>query len=149
MSQSAQNGDFHRADPAYRRTMQIWLVACVAGGALLLLVLNVWLDRLYSTLAHSNLDAYQHWMNRLLAGLCVLLGIGMAAFGLWLQGLARQTRQERRWPPSAMRTSTDVRIRYLTSADALVQQMLAGAWLLWLLAAGLAAWAGWLLFVPI
>jgi CHASE1-domain containing sensor protein len=106
------------------------------------------LNRLYSTLLHSNIDAYQRWMDRLLAGLCLLLGIGMAGFGLWLQRMARQTRLERRWPPSAMKTSTDVRIRYLTSADAFVQQLLAAVWLLWFLAFALAAWAGWLLFAP-
>jgi hypothetical protein len=85
-------------------------------------------------------------MNRLLAGLCLLLGVGMAVFGLWLQRMARQTRLERRWPPSAMKTSTDVRIRYLTSADAFVQQLQAAVWLLWILALALVAWAGWLLF---
>ena len=145
MSQSSQNGEFHRADPAHRRTMQLWLVACIVGGAALLVVLNIWLNRLASTLLHANIDAYQRWMDRLLAGLCLLLGIGMAGFGLWLQRMARQTRLERRWPPSTMKTSTDVRIRYLTSADAFVRQLQAAVWLLWFLAFALAAWAGWLL----
>ena len=128
--------------------MQAWLAACVVAGAVLLVILNVWLNRLYSTLARADIYAYQLWMDRLLAGLCLMLGIGMAVFGMWLHGLARQTRLERRWPPSTLKTSTDVRIRYLTSADALVQQMLAAAWVLWLLAAAMSAWAGWLLFAP-
>ena len=146
MSQPSQNGEFHRADPVYRRSMQAWLAAAVIGGALLLIALNLWLGRLNVTLLHVDMDAYQRWMNRLLAGLCLLLGVAMAVFGLWLQRMASQTRLERRWPPSAMKTSTDVRIRYLTSADAFVQQMQASVWLLWLLATGLVAWAGWLLF---
>ena len=145
MSQSDQSGEFHRADPAYRRVMQLWLIACVGGGALMLLALNLWLRRLDISLMHSDLDAYQRWMNRLLAGLCVLLGLGMSVFGLWLQRIAKQTRLERRWPPASMKTSTDIRIRYLTSADAFVQQMQASVWLLWLVALGLFAWAGWLL----
>ncbi len=148
MNQSSQNGEFHRADPAHRRTMQLWLAACIAVGAALLVVLNIWLNRLTSTLLHANIDAYQRWMDRLLAGLCLLLGIGMAGFGLWLQRMARQTRLERRWPPSAMKTSTDVRIRYLTSADAFVRQLQAAVWLLWFLALALVVWAGWLLFAP-
>ena len=145
MSQSNQSGEFHRADPAYRRMMQFWLIACVVGGTLMLLALNLWLGRINATLLHTNLDAYQQWMNRLLAGLCVLLGLGMSVFGLWLQRVAKQTKQERRWPPASMKTSTDIRIRYLTSADAFVQQMQASVWLMWLVALGLFAWAGWLL----
>jgi len=144
MSQATENGDIHRADPAYRHAMQVWLLASVVGGTAILVALNLWLNRLSSTLLHVNLDAYQWWMIRLLAGLCLLLGLGMAVFGLWLQRLARQTRLERRWPPSSMKTSTDVRIRYLTSADAFVQQLQAAVWLLWLLAMALVAWAGWL-----
>jgi ABC-type uncharacterized transport system fused permease/ATPase subunit len=148
MNQPVQNGEFHRADPIYRRTMQYWLAASVVAGATLLVILNVWLRRLYSTIARADMVAYELWMDRLLAGLCLMLGIGMAVFGVWLYGLARKTRVERRWPPGSMKTSTDVRIRYLTSADVLVQQMQVAAWALWLLAAALAAWAGWLLFAP-
>ena len=43
-----------------------------------------------------------------------------------------------------MRTSADVRIRYLTAADGLVVQMKVGAFALALLAAGLAGWGVWL-----
>ena len=144
MNQSSQNGEFHRADPAYRLMMQRWLAGCVVGGLLALIALNLWLCRLGSTLLHANPDAYQLWLNRLLAGLSLLLGIGMAGFGLWLQRMARWTRLERCWPPSSMKTSTDVRIRYLTSADAFVQQLQAATWALWLVALALCAWAGWL-----
>jgi hypothetical protein len=43
-----------------------------------------------------------------------------------------------------MRTSADVRIRYLTSADSLVTQLKAGAFGLTLLAVALVSWAAWL-----
>ncbi len=148
MNQPARDGEFHRADPAYRRSMRALLVACIVVGAALLVVLNVWLNRLYSTLAHVDLVSYQVWMNRLLAGMCLLLGVGMAVFGLCLQGQARQSRAERRWPPSSMKTSADVRIRYLTSTDAFLRQLQAAAWALWFLAVALIGWAGWLLFAP-
>ena len=145
MSQTSENGQIHRADPVYRRTMQVWLAVCVVGGALALAALNVWLGRLNATLLNANIDAYQLWMNRLLAGLCLLLGIAMAVFGLWLHRAAGQSRLERRWPPNGMKTSNDVRIRYLTSADTFLLQLQATAWVLWLVALVLLAWAGWLL----
>lgn len=148
MSQTTENGEIHRADPAYRRSMRAWLAACIVGGAALLVVLNLWLNRLYSTLAHADLVSYQTWMNRLLAGMCLLLGIGMAVFGNWLQGMARQSQRERRWPPRSMKTSTDIRIRYLTSTDAFVRQLQTAAWALWFLAVALTGWAGWLIFAP-
>ena len=146
MSQASESGDIHRADPAYRRSMRAWLLVCVAGGAAGLLALNFWLVRLNSAMARINIVAYQLWISRLLAGMCLLLGLGMAVFGLWLHRIAQQTRLERRWPPSGMKTSTDIRIRYLTSTDAFVRQLQAAAWALWFLALVLVGWAGWLLF---
>jgi hypothetical protein len=44
-----------------------------------------------------------------------------------------------------MRTSSDIRVRYLTSVDSLVNQFRAGAIALFVLAALLVVWAGWLL----
>jgi len=66
-------------------------------------------------------------------------------FAAWMFRLAAATRADRRWPPSSMRTSSDVRIRYLTSADALVTQLKAGALALVLTALALAGWGLWLL----
>lgn len=145
MNQTSQNGEIHRADPAYRRRMQAWLGAIGAAGATGLLALNLWLERLNATLSRVNVDAYQLWIGRLLAGMCLLLGLGMAVFGLWLHRMALQSGRERRWPPSAMKTSTDIRIRYLTTTDSFVQQLQAAAWTLWFLTLVLFAWAGWLL----
>jgi hypothetical protein len=45
-----------------------------------------------------------------------------------------------------LRTSADVRIRYLTSADSLVTQLNAGAMALAVLAAALIGWGIWLFF---
>ena len=84
-------------------------------------------------------------LGRALGGLSLALALVSLAFGIWLYRLALATRAERRWPPSSMRTSADVRIRYLTSADALVTQMKAGAFGLALIAVLLAGWGIWLL----
>jgi len=145
VSQSSQNMEFHRADPGYRRRMQIWLLASTLGASLLLVALWWWLDRLNTTLLVSNIDDYQRWMARLLSGLCLLLGVGTATFGLWLRRIAQETLMERRWPPSGLKTSSDVRIRYLTSADTFVQKLQASVWVLWFLASALILWGCWLL----
>jgi hypothetical protein len=147
MNESRPQGEFHRADPAYRRQMIGWLGFTVAAGAIALFALNRWLHALQSGMAVDAGLALETWLHRLLAGLCLLLAAAAAAFGLWLRRIAAATRQERRWPPSAMRTSQDVRIRYLTSADALVSQLNAGGTALLALAAALVAWGGWLFWI--
>jgi hypothetical protein len=147
MNQPRQEGEFHRADPAYRRQMWGWFVFSVVAGALALYALNRWLGGLRTGLSSDQGITLDLWLHRLLAGLCLLFAGVAAAFSLWLARIARATQRERRWPPSTMRTSQDVRIRYLTSADALVAQFRVGAWALGVLALGLAAWAAWLLLM--
>ena len=144
MSDPTHNGEFHRADPAYRRQMQIVLALTVLVGLLALAVLHYWLSQLGAKVSHGDPFAYERWLHRLLGGLCLVLGAAAAAFALWLARLAKATKGERRWPPTSMRTSADVRIRYLTSADSLVSQMKAGASGLFVLALALFAWAAWL-----
>ena len=141
MTSKGQPGEFHRADPQYRRQMQWLLLALVLGGLVAIVLLHFWLGRLG---ASGDFIAYGVWLNRLLAGLCLLLGAAIAGFASWIYRIAVSTQRERRWPPSSMRTSADVRIRYLTSADALVSQFKASAAALGLLAVGLFAWAIWL-----
>lgn len=145
MSEQRNSGDYHRADPAYRRQMQFWLAATCVIGALALIGLHLWLRSLTAAAAHGDISTYQAWLNRLLAGLCLLLAATAAGFGQWLYRMARASKRERRWPPVSMRTSADVRIRYLTSADSLVVQLKAAALALAALAVMLAAWAVWLL----
>ena len=143
MSEHRHSGEYHRADPQYRKRMQAWLGFTLVAGVAFLLGLWVWLGRLDASV---DLERYEQWLNRLLAGLCLMLAAASAGFGLWLHRLARACKQERRWPPTTMRTSADVRIRYLTSADALVTQMRAGAFALGLFALALSGWSAWLLW---
>lgn len=138
------NGEFHRADPAYRRLMLLMLVLTVVIGAIVLLGLQWWLGRLGSSPSMGDLFVYERWLHRLLGGLCLMLGSASGGFALWMHRMAEASRVERRWPPSSMRTSADIRIRYLTSADALVGQLKAASLALAVLAALLCAWAIWL-----
>lgn len=147
MTEQRSRGEYHRADPSYRRQMKLLLAATVVGGAVGVVLLHSWLNKLGANAANGNLLVYSQWLNRLLAGLCLMLGITAAGFAQWLYRAARQSQSERRWPPTSMRTSADVRIRYLTSADALVSQFKAAAAGLGLLAAILCGWAIWLLMV--
>ena len=145
-NRGTQNGEFHRADPGYRRQMQVFLVVTTVVGIAAVVGLQMWLRGLGAHAQVGDLASYQAWLNRLLAALCLLLGTAAGGFAIWLRSMAVASRQERRWPPSNMRTSADVRIRYLTSADTLVTQMLAAAVALGLLALVLCAWAAWLVF---
>jgi hypothetical protein len=145
MSQPRQEGEIHRADPALKRQMRIWLAVTAIGGLVLLVALDRWLDSLRSGAGADQGYNLYVWLQRLTAGLCVLFATMAVAFGVWLRRLADQTRKERRWPPSAMRTSSDVRVRYLTSVDSLVSQFRAGAIILFVFATLLVAWAAWLL----
>ena len=146
MKDQRNNGEFHRADPAWRRRMQVLLVAITIAGIAAVVALNLWLARMAS---HGpggpGAPDYQHSLYVLMSGLCLALGLSAAVFAIWLFRAAAATKAERRWPPSSMRTSADVRIRYLTSADALIAQMRAGAFALAVLAVGLFGWSVWLL----
>ncbi len=144
MAQPGNNGEFHRADPTYRRQMQVWLVITTVLGVLLLVGLQWWLRKISANAATGDLSFYQGWLHRLLAGLCLVLGAAAAGFAQWLYRMALASSSERRWPPNSMRTSADVRIRYLTSADSLVTQLKATAVALGVLALLLCAWAIWL-----
>lgn len=144
MAQPGNNGEFHRADPAYRRQMQVWLAITVVLGVVMLVGLQWWLRKLSASAGMGDLYFYQAWLYRLLAGLCLVLGAASAGFAQWLYRMALASRAERRWPPNSMRTSADVRIRYLTSADSLVTQLKATAIALGVLALALCAWAAWL-----
>ena len=145
MKDQRDNGELHRADPAYRRRMQVLLAITVVLGLAVLAALYFWLERQGSRVSAGDLFGYERSLRQALAGLCIVLGLAAAAFALWLYRLANATRAERRWPPSHMRTSSDMRIRYLTSADLLVVQMKLGAFALALAALALVAWAAWLL----
>jgi hypothetical protein len=141
MMEHRNTGEFHKADPAWRRRMQGLLVLSVLAGIALLGFLQWWLARS----AHGGAEDMARALYTALGALCLLLGLVSAVFATWLFRLAAATRAERRWPPSHMRTSADVRIRYLTSADSLVVQMKAGAFALSLAALGLLGYGLFLL----
>lgn len=144
MRDQDRQGEFHRADPAYRRQMQLALGLTIFVGVLALVALQWWLARLGANAGAGDLGTYETWLHRLLAGLCLVLAAAAAGFGQWLYRTARATARERRWPPTAMRTSSDVRIRWLTSADALVTQLRGAAFVLFAFAIVLAGWSAWL-----
>ena len=144
MSEQRQNGEYHRADPAYRRQMQLFLGLTVVVGIAALAALHLWLRKLGASGGAIDLFTYTTWLNRLLGGLCLVLGVTAAGFAHWMYRVAMASKAERRWPPSSMRTSADVRIRYLTSADSLSDQLRAGAFAIGLIALLLLAWAIWL-----
>ena len=143
-SKASVNGELHRADPVYRRRMQLFLLLTVLLGGAAVVGLQMWLRQLGANARVGDLFFYQAWLHRLLGALCLVLGVAAAGFAVWLRGMAVASRAERRWPPSSMRTSADVRIRYLTSADTLVTQLKAAALALGILALALCAWAIWL-----
>ena len=144
MSEQRHNGEYHRADPVYRRQMQVFLLLTIVVGIGALVALQFWLRKLGSSAGHGDPFAYAAWLNRLLGGLCLILGVTAAGFAQWMYRIAMASKAERRWPPSSMRTSADIRIRYLTSADSLVTQLRASAFAIGLLALLLTAWAAWL-----
>jgi hypothetical protein len=145
MNQPRQEGEIHRADPAYRRQMWAWFAFAVVVGAIALFALQYWLAAMRASSGADGGLAFGHWLHRLLAVLCALVGIAAVALGAWLRRVAEATRRDRRWPPNAMRTSSDVRVRYLTAADALVTQFRVAGLVLFVAAAGFLAWAVWLL----
>ena len=141
MKDHRNTGEYHKADPAWRRRMQVLLVLAAVAGIGLLAFLQFWLARI----ARSGAEGMERSLHSGLGALCLLLGLVALVFAVWLYRLAAATRAERRWPPSHMRTSADVRIRYLTSADSLVVQMKAGAFALGLAALGLLGYGAFLL----
>jgi hypothetical protein len=145
MNQPRQQGEIHRADPAYRRQLWTWFALSLVAGVIVLFALDRWLDALRAGMAADHGRSFGLWVQRLIAGVCGVFAFAAVFFGAWLRRLASATQRERRWPPVAMRTSADVRVRYLTSADALVAQLRAGSVALFVVAAGLVAWAAWLL----
>jgi len=145
LTDQGKNGEFHRADPAWRRRMQLLLAFCIVAGVGALLLLWYWLSGLATSGAAESPGGFDRPLQQALAGVCIGLGLASAAFSWWLFHLASATHAEKRWPPASMRTSSDMRIRYLSSADRLVSQMKAGAFGLALLGAGLIGWGSWLL----
>jgi hypothetical protein len=124
MTEPRHSGEYHHADPAYRKQMLALLVACIVIGGIFLFALQQWLSHLSATVGGSDPYRMLVWLQRILAGVCLLLAASGFGLAVYVHRVGKQVRLERRWPPSAMRTTRDVRIRYLTSADALVSQLM-------------------------
>ena len=84
MHQQDSRGEFHRADPGYRRQMQVALAVTIVVGAAALVALQWWLGRLGARAGIGDLDTYETWLHRLLARLCLVLAAASGAFALWL-----------------------------------------------------------------
>ena len=146
MTDQRNTGEYHKADPGRRRQMQVVLVLTLLLGLAGLAALHFWLQSMGARLSAGDVFGFERSLHQVLGTLCLVLGVSSAVFSAWLFRLASATRAERRWPPSQMRTSADVRIRYLTSADSLVTQMKAGALGLAVVALALLGWGAWLVF---
>lgn len=144
MTEPRQSGEFHHADPAYRKQMVVCLVASIVVGVLLLFALQQWLGHLATTFG-GDPDQMRAWLQRIFVGVCLLLAATGFGFAAYIHRVAKQTRQERRWPPIGMRTTRAVRIRYLTSADALVSQLMLSAAALAITSLIVLGYALWLL----
>jgi len=143
--ESSGSGEIHRADPNYRRQMIAWLLVAVVAGAIGLFALVRWLDGLRSQAGMDNPAEVAAWLQRLMAGLGLVLTAGSAGLAHWLYRTAGQTRLEKRWPPKDLQTTSDIPVRYLSSADAVAKQLRTGSLVLAGLALAIAVWAGWIL----
>jgi hypothetical protein len=146
MTEQRSNGEFHRADPAHRRKMQILLAVVVVLGLAALVAANLWLMHAGRHLTTVDQFVFRSALHTMVAVPSLLLGLSGAFVAAWLFRLARDTFAERRWPPSGTRTSADVRIRYLTAADSMAVQVRAGAIVMAVVSTGLLAFFAWLLW---
>ena len=143
--ESSGGGEIHRADPDYRRQMIVWLLVTVVAGAIGLFALVRWLEGLRSQPGMGDPAEMALWLQRLMAGLGLLLATGSAGLAHWLHRTAARTRIEKRWPPKDLQTTSDMPVRYLSSADAMARQLRTGSLVLAGLALAIAVWAGWIL----
>ena len=137
------HGEIHRADPTYRRQLQISLAVCVGASLVGLVALHFWLQDLSSSIGHENPGLLELWLRRLISALGLMMSISAAAFAVWLRRIGLQASAGKRWPPADLRTAKDVPVRYLGAAEAMAQQLQLAAAVLFVFAALVAAWAIW------
>ena len=92
MKEQRNSNEYHRADPGYRRRMQILLVVVLVVGGIGLFLLHRWLSGLDSVVAGGDLFAYERSLHLALGGVSLLLGAAAAAFATWLFRLSALTR---------------------------------------------------------
>lgn len=140
------SGEIHRADPGYRRQMLVWLVVAILAGGIGLYALVRWLDELRNSTGQDPREL-GIWLQRLMAGLCLLLAAGCAGLAHWLHQVAVRTFAEKRWPPKDLQTTSDMPVRYLSAADGVARQVRAGSMAFAVLAALIAGWGAWLMML--
>ncbi|HEX5755744.1 MAG TPA: hypothetical protein VFY12_05270 [Arenimonas sp.] len=136
--------EVHRADPALRRQMLVWLAVCVIVGGAGLWGLQAWLDELARTVGNEQPAMLETWLRRMLAGASLLVASGCGGLALWLHNLSESTETERRWPPVALRTSQDIPVKRDAAALAMARQFRLSAVLLGLFTVAVLLWTLWL-----
>ncbi len=137
--------EIHRADRSYRTRAAVVLAACLAVGAVGLVWLNGWLSRLAENGFFDGEEQLGLW---LFAGsLSTLLVLTCAGASVALLRLAGRVSAEQRYPPQEMRTASDVVVKRGSEADRIASSIRFCAWFLLLVAALLAVWGGWMLYV--
>ena len=143
--QPSTGGEIHRADPDYRRQMIVWLLVTVGAGGIMLFALVHWLGELRSQPGMDNPEQVAVWLQRLMAGLGLLLAAGSAGLAHWLYRTAESTSREKRWPPKDLQTTSDMPVRYLSSAEAKARHLRLGSRVFTVLAIAMTVWASWLM----
>ncbi|NUS37745.1 MAG: hypothetical protein HOQ02_01800 [Lysobacter sp.] len=135
--------EIHRADKAYRKRTLLLLALTTLLCAVLLLLLDGWLQQVNAQLSASDPDTVRRWLRGLLAGLGVALAVPAALLGRGLRRLGLTARMEGRFPPRSWQTLRDVHVlrdapalRWARRTESFGLAALA-------LAAALVAWALW------
>jgi hypothetical protein len=104
-----------KADPRLKRLSLIGVVAGVLAGAGLIWAFGAWMARVQA-LARVSPDQARQQLGSALAWLSLLMGAGLAAFGLYLTRLAVRTLRAGRYPLPGMRVIRDTPV--VTGAQA-------------------------------
>lgn len=135
--------EIHRADRTYRNRSVLLLAVVVVLCGVLLWQLQTWLGSMSVSLAGSDPQTLSHWLRVLFVALGIGLAVPAAALGVSLRKLAHASRIEGRFPPRALKTWRDVRVLRDRPALDWARRVEIGANCALVLAAVLAAWAGW------
>ncbi|GAB3384874.1 hypothetical protein [Lysobacter fragariae] len=135
--------EIHRADKAYRKRA-LWLLAGITVlCAVLLWLLQAWLQDLTTRLDRVDPQTAKQWVRMLLAGLGIGLSMPAIALGLNLRQIGLASRLQGRFPPAEWKTLRDVRVLRDAAALAWARKVeLAGSAVL-ALAGLLIVWAIW------
>lgn len=135
--------EIHHADKAYRKRT-LWLFAgIVVLCAVLLGLLQSWLDQVTTQLGGSDPETVRSWVRMLLAGLGFALAVPAIALGLGLRQLAAAARLQGRFPPAEWKTLRDVRVLRDAAARAWTRRVELAGTASFVLAGLLVGWSLW------